>query len=367
LKTKVLVALPNDILGGAELFLKSIAVAYSAKGYSVSVYFITGKRSEGWDDLKHIVNLNYGKGNSETKGILPFVYNLIKARNTSFHLAISSHVHVTGVIGFLRRTKILNIQKFIGRESTSIFTRFTGLRLQEFRLMYQMGYPALDLLICQTHFMKEQLEKGIPNLSKKIKQIEVLPNPINLEDSMARSAAAPEIPVDPAQNYIVAAGRMINEKGFDLLIKAFNSLYQHDESLRLLILGEGELRPQLEALINALNLKEKVLLPGRVKNVYPYFKIAQLCIVSSRVEGFPNVLLQMMSQNGNVISSTCAGDIDTIPSLPTFIPNNVDAMKQTMRENLYLDATAINSRYTVFDCFLKERSLDKFIERLENL
>ena len=111
MNNKILVALPNDILGGAELFLKSIALAYCAKGYAVSVFFITGKRSDGWDDLQHKVELNYGQGNSETRGMLPFIFNLMKVRNTSFHLAVSSHVHVTGIIGFLRRAKILNIQK----------------------------------------------------------------------------------------------------------------------------------------------------------------------------------------------------------------------------------------------------------------
>ena len=152
--------------------------------------------------------------------------------------------------------------------------------------------------------MKAQFIKNLPFISKKI-NIKTIPNPINLKKTLQ-----PNTDFIFNEDYIVAAGRLIEEKGFDILIDAFNLLQNDYSNLKLVILGEGPLRSHLEAKINDLNLVSKILLPGRVSNIFDYFKLARVCVVSSRIEGFPNVLLEMMSQNTNVISTRCAGDID---------------------------------------------------------
>src|SRR5690606_20880375 len=114
-------------------------------------------------------------------------------------------------------------------------------------------------------------------------------------------------------NFIVTAGRLIHEKGYDILINAFAELKEKYPDLKLIILGYGDLKQELIYLATSLNIEQDVIFWGFVENVYPFFKKAKACVISSRVEGFPNVLLQMMSQNSNVVSTTCAGGIDTIP------------------------------------------------------
>jgi hypothetical protein len=81
-------------------------------------------------------------------------------------------------------------------------------------------------------------------------------------------------------------------------------------------------------------------------------------VVSSRIEGFPNVLLQMMSQNNNVVSTTCAGDIDKIRDVVICKPNNVLELKFAIETSLARN----NNNRTSFDNYLKSRSINEFMK-----
>jgi glycosyltransferase involved in cell wall biosynthesis len=87
-----------------------------------------------------------------------------------------------------------------------------------------------------------------------------------------------------------------------------------------------------------------------------------MCVVSSRIEGFPNVLLQEMSQNEKVVSTLCAGDIDRIPGLFTCKPNDEDDLLRAMQECLEADTSGNRA---LFDEELQGRSIDKFIEQVQ--
>lgn len=361
-KKNILIALPNDMLGGAEQFLRMIALAYAQKGYQVHVFFITMQRFNGWTGLPENVTLHYGKGGSERKGALSFMLSLYRYRKINFERVFTSHTHLTGMLGLLRKWGIVKTRYFIGRESTSIFKRFTGVRLAMFRMFYNQGYESLDLLICQTEFMKQQLMEGIPRIVARLNVV-VIRNPVDLEEIACRSLET----IALRSNYIVSAGRLIPEKGFDILINSFYSIQKEFPELELLILGEGPLRPALEKQVAQLGLTGKVGIPGRVENVYPYFKMATQCVVSSRVEGFPNVLLQMMSQNSNVVSTLCAGGIDKIPALPVCVPNDWTLLADLMLQSLKAGPATYAQRRQAFDGYLNSSSLDTFVANVEEM
>ena len=93
---------------------------------------------------------------------------------------------------------------------------------------------------------------------------------------------------------MLGVGRLTAQKAFDVLIEAFAQV-RKSQPARLLILGEGEERPMLEALIRQLGLEQDVDLPGFVSNPYPYMAHAALFVLSSRWEGLPTVLVEAMS------------------------------------------------------------------------
>ena len=355
---RILIVIPNDSLGGAEGILKMIALHF--KDEIVVVKFLTKKRASGWEGVNLNIQLSYSWYNSEYLGALGLILSSIfKKRKERYNYIFTSHVFVTGLIGILIRLRLIKKVFFIGRESTLIFRRFRGLKLFLYKSMYKFGYSSVNLLICQTDNMKEELINALPYLKEKTKLV-VIPNPIDLNEISEKSVL--QIPKEYGR-FIVSAGRLIPEKGFDLLINCFKQLKSEHNKLKLIILGEGNERQHLENLIKKNNLEGEAILEGFVPNVYPYFKAAELCVVSSRVEGFPNVLLQMMSQNTKVVSTKCAGGIDGIEGIYISDVNNEEKLLNTIRNALAVD-TQDNRR--VFDLYLKERSIEKFVYYIEN-
>jgi glycosyltransferase involved in cell wall biosynthesis len=103
---------------------------------------------------------------------------------------------------------------------------------------------------------------------------------------------------------LVAAGSLVPWKGFSDLILAMKLLL-NTKKAKLIILGEGQLRAELQALIKELDLGHAVKLPGYVDNPLKYFSRADIFILSSHVEGMPNVLVEAMMCGCTPVSTNC--------------------------------------------------------------
>ena len=103
---------------------------------------------------------------------------------------------------------------------------------------------------------------------------------------------------------LIAAGRLATWKGFDDLIRAMKIL-THNRPARLMILGDGPLRAELQALIHELGLSDVVSLLGYVENPLKYFARADVFVLSSHVEGLPNVLVEAMMCSCTAVSTDC--------------------------------------------------------------
>ena len=103
---------------------------------------------------------------------------------------------------------------------------------------------------------------------------------------------------------ILAAGRLHVSKDFPTLLRAF-SLVRKEIPSRLVILGEGEKRKELEDLAQELGIRKDHDLPGFVENPYKYMKHATVFVLSSQWEGFGNVLVEAMACGCPVISTDC--------------------------------------------------------------
>ena len=110
--------------------------------------------------------------------------------------------------------------------------------------------------------------------------------------------------------YILAVGRLHKQKGFDLLLNAYAAL--PDEAPPLVILGDGDERAALTALIKTYGLKNRVLMPGRTTNVGAWYQHAEMFVFSSRFEGWPNVIPEAMAHGCPVVSFACPTGPDEI-------------------------------------------------------
>ncbi len=352
---KILIVIPNNSRGGAEQFLRMIASNY--KSEEVSVYMFKKLNLPFKEVLETDFEVHYLSSNSELIGIFKFMLTML-FKKTNFDYTYTSHVKTNAIVGFLRTLHVIKSKYVVARESTSIFLRFKGKKLAFYKLLYAIGYNKIDLLICQTDLMKQQFEKYNPRISSKTK-IKVIPNPIRLPNKENRLLNnKPLLNNDP---FMVAAGRLIPIKGFDILINAFAQIKKETPNLKLVLLGDGLEKQNLKQLAQQLNIEKDVIFAGFIENIYDYFSQAKLCVVSSLMEGFPNVLLQMMSQNNKIVSTLCAGGIETIPGIFTCNPNNIEALTTALSKCLKKD-TSTNTE--VFKQFISNRTVDAFITTL---
>lgn len=122
---------------------------------------------------------------------------------------------------------------------------------------------------------------------------------------VADPATADPQPASAAQPFFLAAGRLEPQKGFDLLLEAFAPIAREHPAPRLIIAGEGPLKPRLEARIARLGLEKRVELKGFTSRLPELMARALAFVLSSKVEGFPGVLLESLAQSCPAIAFDC--------------------------------------------------------------
>jgi len=142
----------------------------------------------------------------------------------------------------------------------------------------------------------------------------VIHNPcdINKVNQLAEQPCTALPPDVIAQGYILAVGRLVNIKRFDILIRAYAA---GQFTQRLVILGEGPKLAELQALAAALGVADRVIFPGFLSNPYPVMAKASVFVLSSDQEGFPNSLVEAMAVGRPVISTNCNGAAEILDDL----------------------------------------------------
>ncbi|MFL5639232.1 MAG: glycosyltransferase family 4 protein, partial [Gemmatimonadaceae bacterium] len=168
----------------------------------------------------------------------------------------------------------------------------------------RLTYPWASAIVVQTPEVG-QWAKGFvrPEAVKVIPNFVVAPadgfrrygEPIAIDAANAR----------PAVRQVMGMGRLDDQKGFDLLIRAFAMCRKGRPGWQLTILGEGVRRAEFEALARKLDVASHVRFLGRVEDPTRYLREADLFVLSSRYEGFPNALLEAMALGLPVIATDC--------------------------------------------------------------
>lgn len=218
---------------------------------------------------------------------------------------LATQVHANVVALWAKRLS-RSTTRLIVREAISLSYNTNnqfGIRGRLVPYFAKHSYPWADGVVAVSKGLARQLEQ---QLNVDPDRIQVIYNPVAKEEIRQKAQAQVEHPwfkhID--QPVILSVGRLTRQKDFATLIRAF-FLVRSQMPVRLVILGEGELRPELEALVQALGLQASVSLPGFVDNPYAYMARASAYVLSSVWEGMPNAAIEAMVLGTPVIATDC--------------------------------------------------------------
>lgn len=137
------------------------------------------------------------------------------------------------------------------------------------------------------------------------RRIAVIPNPVSwpLPDNLPR--VVPDALCADGRKVLLAVGRLCSQKNFAMLVDVFARLAPRHPDWDLVILGEGPERPMLEQRIRDAGLGERVFAPGIAGNVGEWYARADLYVMTSRFEGFPNALAEALGHGLPAVSVDC--------------------------------------------------------------
>lgn len=165
-------------------------------------------------------------------------------------------------------------------------------------------YPKAAWLVAQT------AEMGAFFAAEVGERLRVIPNPVVRPPDTA--SAGSRAPATDDGRTLVAMGRLVEEKGFDVLLEAFARLASRHASWSLRIWGVGPERARLERLARERGLGGRVSLPGFTHRPFEVLRQADLFVLPSRSEGFPNALCEAMACGRPVVATGCSSAIREI-------------------------------------------------------
>ncbi|MGD1950363.1 MAG: glycosyltransferase [Leptolyngbyaceae cyanobacterium] len=197
----------------------------------------------------------------------------------------------------------LPLERSLEQESeSSLGRRFTGVVTK----MTQLLYPHAACIVTPSHGMAKEIAQAIGLKIYHNHKLEVIYNPV-VDDQLHQKAKAPlEHPwfLENQPPVFLAVGRLTPQKDYATLLHGF-ALLRQQMPARLIILGDGPMRSHLESLVETLDIKADVLLPGFVDNPYAYMSRASAFVLSSVWETFGVVLVEALACGCPVISTDC--------------------------------------------------------------
>lgn len=164
----------------------------------------------------------------------------------------------------------------------------------------RLTYRGLDAVVALTEESAAWLRRHT-----SARRVPVIPNAVPYPLPAHAPRLEPPARSREGERWLLAVGRLVDQKGFDLLINAFQKLASRFPLWRLFILGEGPLRGALERQVEESGLTGRIELPGRAGNVGEWYRAADLYVMSSRFEGFGNTLAEAMAHGLPAVSFDC--------------------------------------------------------------
>jgi glycosyltransferase involved in cell wall biosynthesis len=300
---KIALFLPSLVGGGAERVMVNLANSMAAKGVRVDLV-VANAEGAYKNQVAGTVNI-VDFGSERSLASFPKLVSYLRREQPKALISALEHTNVLSIwakrLAFAPTKNI--ITEHISSSLISYAAGYTPSKLRATLYAMRFTYPLAEKIVTVSQGVADDLVQTI-GINKN--KLEVIYNPV-LNDAMFEKA---EQNIDhpwfqPGQPpVLLGVGRFVPQKDFPNLLRAF-ALLRKKQVARLVILGEGELRGQLEALVKELGIQEDVQLPGFNSNPYAFMKRASVFVLSSVLEGLPTVLIEAMALGTPVVSTDC--------------------------------------------------------------
>lgn len=359
--SKISIFLPSMGGGGAEKVMLHLARGFAERGFDVDLVLskAVGPYLSEIPPRVFVVDL----GASRVVASLPGLVRYLRRERPQTLLSALSHANVIAILA--QRIARAGTHVVISEHAVLSDASFhaNSLRGYWMPLLMRLTYSWADRVVSVSNGVANDLARVI-NLP--LKCIDVIYNPVVTPELLEKAEEPLEhpwfTPHQPAT--IIGLGRLAAEKDFPTLLRAFAKVRKM-RLARLMILGEGEKRAELLALIRELGLANDVALPGFVSNPFPYLRHAAIFVLSSRAEGFGNVLVEAMACGASVVSTDCPGgpaEILENGKWGRMVPvGDVDALARAIEAGLDNPGSDSRERGKYFSL---DRAVDSYLEVL---
>ena len=352
--------------GGAEKVLLDIVKNIDKEKFDVTVQTIVDNGIYDKEIKKYCSYDSYLKIHDLNKGIfkkliykikyklvykLPpkIVYKLLIKKKYDIEVAFVEG-YVTKIIG---SSKLNSINKIAWIHVDPIQRDYADLYYRNLE-QQKLYYNNFNKIICVSNSVKESFEQKFGNNNKVLVQY----NPIDKEDILSKQNENVSSINNDKVLKLITVGRLVEQKGYDRLLKVCNRLIKEDNiDFKLYILGEGPLKDNLQTYILENNLSENIYLCGFKKNPYKYINRCDLFVCSSRAEGFSLVIAESICIGTPVITTNCSGPNELLEN------GKYGMLVENNDESLYLGIKEILKNPKVLDVYRK--SMDKIKDRFD--
>jgi glycosyltransferase involved in cell wall biosynthesis len=295
----VLFHVPSLKGGGAERVAVELARFFVQQERSVGFFVHDGEVAY---DLPSGVELIVAQSRGHFKRVAEFG-TLLKITEVHAVISLLPYANLISLLANLGRKRCVRL--LVSEHQSYANFRPVGLKERiKFNLLTRL-YARSDAIVAVSSGVASDLRQRLGDAGSS--KIVVIHNPCYIHD------AVPTLRHSATSLFtVLAVGRLVPDKGFDVLIDAFSAVSRKLAGARLVIVGEGPGRKELEAQIARLGLAGKVALPGFKRNIADEYRRADLFVLPSRAEGFGNVLVEAMSFGIRIVSTNCPGPAEIL-------------------------------------------------------
>lgn len=354
---KILYVITGLGQGGAERVVCDLADQMHQRGHSVKIAYLTGNilTKPCFQEIELIrINLN-------TLLLFPRAYIKLSKVIKNFEPDVV-HSHMVHANIFTRLVRITTpIKKLICTAHNSN----EGGRLR--MLAYRFTHNLADLT---TNVSNEAVQAFIEKKAVPDSDIITIYNGIDLSrffyNSEAKNKILNELNINTNSYLILAVGRFSEQKDYPNLLHAFKILKNKSiGDIKLIIAGDGELRSEIEKIINELDLKQDIYLLGRRSDIPDLMSAADLFVLSSKYEGFGLVVAEAMACKTLVVATDCGGVAEVLNNDQFLVPpSNSNVLAEKMLYAVTLNKENNNNNIIKNLCHIEKNfSLDQIVER----